>query len=221
MLGIVIVWFVGMGRYWDNPRVGLLQHLGVGSVIYVFVLSAVLWAVVWPFRETGWSYARVLTLVVLTSPPAAIYAIPVEQWSTVAQAGHVNLWFVVIVSIWRMLMWGLFVSRMTSSATPVFTVTFLPVILIIFVLSILNLEHAVVWQLMGGIHEEPTPADFAYNVVSFIAVISTFLALPVFLIIYGLSYWSLRESRTTQSTLSQAAKPIESRESDSDHMDAQ
>ena len=33
-VGLVAAWLVGMGRYWDNPRVGVLQHAGVGSVVY-------------------------------------------------------------------------------------------------------------------------------------------------------------------------------------------
>jgi len=40
-IGLVCTWLVGMGRYWDNPRVGLLQHLGVGSVIVYLVMVVV------------------------------------------------------------------------------------------------------------------------------------------------------------------------------------
>ena len=77
-LGLVCTWLVGMGRYWDNPRVGLLQHLSIGSVIYVFVLSSFLWLIIWPLRPENWTYFKVLTFISMVSPPAALYAIPVE-----------------------------------------------------------------------------------------------------------------------------------------------
>ena len=52
-----------MGRYWDNPRVGLAQHLGLGSVVYVFVLAAVLWLSFWLMRPTDWTYSSFQFLV--------------------------------------------------------------------------------------------------------------------------------------------------------------
>lgn len=79
VFGLVFTWIVGMGRYWDNPRVGLLQWLGVGSIVYVFVLSLFLWLAIWPLLPRNWSYFRVLTFITLVSPPALLYAIPVEQ----------------------------------------------------------------------------------------------------------------------------------------------
>jgi len=77
--GLVVTWLVGMGRHWDNPRIELPMSLGVGSLVYVFLLAAVLLIVGWPFRDKNWTYGRILTLVVLTAPPAAIYALPVER----------------------------------------------------------------------------------------------------------------------------------------------
>ena|SRR5437867_1523572 len=38
-VGLFSTWLVGIGRWWEDPRVGLLQHLGIGSVIYVFALE--------------------------------------------------------------------------------------------------------------------------------------------------------------------------------------
>ena len=37
--GLAWTWIVGIGRWWDDPGARLLQHLGLGSVIYIFVLS--------------------------------------------------------------------------------------------------------------------------------------------------------------------------------------
>jgi hypothetical protein len=32
-IGLVAACLAGIGRYWDNPRAHLWQHLGMGSVI--------------------------------------------------------------------------------------------------------------------------------------------------------------------------------------------
>jgi hypothetical protein len=97
--GLGCAWIVGVGRYWDNPKVGLLQHLGVGSVIYVFVLALFLWLVVWPLRPLDWSYFRFCTFVALVSPPALIYAIPVERFYDLNTANSINAMFLAIVAL--------------------------------------------------------------------------------------------------------------------------
>src|SRR5262245_8637083 len=89
-IGLVCTWLVGMGRYWDNPRVGLLQHLGVGSVVYVFVLSLFLWLIIWPLRPRHWSWFRMLAFVTLVSPPAVLYAIPVQMVFSLETANGIN-----------------------------------------------------------------------------------------------------------------------------------
>src|SRR5688572_1950911 len=97
-IGLLCTWLVGMGRYWDNPRVGLPQHLGVGSVIYIFVLSLFLWLVIWPLRPRNWTYFRVLTFISLVSPPAVLYAIPVEKFADLQFANTINAWLLAIVA---------------------------------------------------------------------------------------------------------------------------
>src|SRR5215467_14061083 len=62
-LGLVLTWLVGVGRYWDNSKVGLFQHSGLGSVIYVFLLSLFLWLLLMPLRPSAWSYRRLLTFI--------------------------------------------------------------------------------------------------------------------------------------------------------------
>lgn len=38
--GILTAWIAGIGRYWDNARADWWQHLGLGSVIYIFILPS-------------------------------------------------------------------------------------------------------------------------------------------------------------------------------------
>src|ERR1700744_3775016 len=79
VLGLIFTWLVGMGRWWEDPQADWLQHLGVGSVIYVFVLASFLWLVLWPLAPKSWSLLNVLAFISLTSLPAILYAIPVRH----------------------------------------------------------------------------------------------------------------------------------------------
>lgn len=78
--GLLCTWIVGMGRYWDHPTASILQHLGLGSVVYVFILTALLWLVILPVKPKGASYLNLITFISLTSIPGIIYAIPVERY---------------------------------------------------------------------------------------------------------------------------------------------
>ncbi len=183
IFGVIVTWLVGIGRYWDNPKVGFLQHLGIGSVVYIFVLAAFLWIFIVPLRAKEWSYFRLLTFISLVSPPAILYAIPVEQFTDIGTANTVNAWFLFVVATWRvaLLLFALrrfFLMDWISTVT----VTFLPLGLIVLVLAMLNLEHAV-FNVMGGIRE-PSPNDAAFGVLVLILFFAILLS-PILLIIYA------------------------------------
>lgn len=183
VFGLVCTWLVGMGRYWDDPRAVFAQKLGVGSVVYVFVLSALLWAIAIPLtRNPAWTYRRVLTYVALVSPPAAFYAIPVEQFMPLAQASEANAWFLGVVAAWRVALLFRFYSVYAGMRWFATLVTgLLPLTAIVLSLVVLNLQH-VVFDLMGG-NRDPSSADGAYGVVVFLSVLSVFLG-PILGIIY-------------------------------------
>lgn len=176
--GLLCTWVVGMGRYWDNPRVGLLQHAGIGSVVYVFALAMLLWLIVLPLKPKDWSYFRVCTFVALVSPPAALYAIPVEKFFDLDTANAINAWFLALVAAWRVALLVFFLRRLARLhwfAT--ITATLLPLTLITVTLVSLNLEK-VVMDLMGGLHE-PSPNDSAYSVLFLLSMLSMVLSVPV------------------------------------------
>jgi hypothetical protein len=176
--GLLCTWLVGMGRYWDNPRVGLLQHAGIGSVLYVFVLSTLLWLIVLPLKPKDWSYFRVCTFVSLVSPPATLYAIPVEKLFDLDTANSINAWFLAIVAVWRVSLLVFFLRRLAQLHWfAVITATLLPLILITVTLVALNLEK-VVMDLMGGRHQ-PSPNDSAYSVLFLLSLLSMLLSVPV------------------------------------------
>jgi len=184
--GLLITWLVGMGRYWDNPRVETVQRLGGGSFAYVFILALLLFAVGLPFRDKNWTYPRVLTMVVLSSPPAAIYALPVEKLFDFETARSFNTLFFGLVALWRMLIWGRFVFLMCPTSTPGrISVIFLPVTAILVVLAVLNLEQAVA-DLMSGLQPAPngTTADRAYIWLIMLTALDVYLVFPVISITY-------------------------------------
>ena len=50
LVGLLFTWIAGMARYWDSPRAHRAQHLGLGSLVYVLVLSAFLGLLLMPLR---------------------------------------------------------------------------------------------------------------------------------------------------------------------------
>jgi hypothetical protein len=193
--GLGVTWLAGIGRYWDHPDAHLLQYAGLGSVIYVVVLSLFLWLLIWPLRPTNWAYIRVLTFVTLTAPPALLYAIPVERFMELDQAQTTNLWFLLIVATWRISLLLFFLRRVAQLPVMLGIMSsVLPLALIIFGLALANLEHAV-FTIMAGNPLNPapgTPADDAYAIVVLLAMLS-FISSPVLLFAYLIAIITRRE----------------------------
>ena len=185
VFGISFTWLCGMGRYWDNPKADLWQYLGLGSVAYVFILALILWLIILPMKPRNWSYKNVLLFVSLTAPPAILYAIPVERFMTLESAQRANLWFLVIVAIWRVALLLKYLKTIAGlSGLRVIVATLLPLTLIVTILTILNLEH-VVFKLMAGLEDHERSAnDSAYGVLLLITTFSI-MASPILLAMYG------------------------------------
>jgi hypothetical protein len=194
--GIFGTWVVGMGRYWDNPRASLPQHLGVGSVVYIFCLAAFIWLVVRPLRVPDWSYKTVLTFIALTSFPAILYAIPVEKFMSIRKAIEVNVWFLAVVAFWRLCLLGWFLRKFAQmGAFRSVVVLLLPMAAIVTSLSFLNLEH-VIFDIMGGLRDtERSGNDGAYRVVIGLTLISVFLVVPLTLAYLYFVYDTYRRGR--------------------------
>lgn len=182
--GLAMTWLAGIGRYWDNPRAELWQHAGLGSVAYVFSLALVLWLLILPLRPRRWAYRNVLLFVCLTSPPALLYAIPVERFMSGEAALAANAWFLGIVASWRVALLLVFLKRDAGlRAWEAVVACLLPLALIVVSLALLNLEH-VVFNLMSGIRAEDQSAnDAAYGVVVLLSLFS-FVASPILAIAY-------------------------------------
>lgn len=184
MFGLLCTWIVGVGRYWDNPRAETLQLLGVGSLVYVFVLATFLWLLLWPLRPAHWSFRRLLTFITLTAPPALLYAVPVERFLSLEEARIANVWFLAVVALWRVAMYASYLWRVAELRRLRLAVAVLmPLTLIVAALTVLNLEQAV-FDVMAGIREtEGTSSDTAYAVLFLLTYLSLGL-FPFLLIAY-------------------------------------
>jgi hypothetical protein len=197
LFGLICTWIVGIGRWWDDPAASLLQHTGVGSVVYIFVLALVLWLVVRPFRPPDWSYKNVLTFVSLTSPPALLYAIPVERFVDLSTARSINVWFLALVATWRVALLSFYFRRFARlTIIAVVVSALLPIMAIVATLTVLNLERAV-FDIMGGLRESGTSNDAAYAVLFALTFLSLYLVIPVFVIfIVTVAYGGVRRDES-------------------------
>ncbi len=191
IVGLIGTWIVGMGRYWDDPGAKLLQHLGMGSVIYIFVLAALIWIIILPFKIEKWSYFTVLTFISLTSFPAIFYGIPVEKFVSISTANLINVWFLAIVAAWRLILLLYFIRKFTRLGLgTVIVISLLPICAIISALTAMNL-HRVVFNIMGGVRN-PTAHDGAYSVLLLLTGLSIILIGPL-IIAYGVSIYKRRK----------------------------
>lgn len=191
--GIFCTWLCGLGRYWDNPRAEVWQYAGFGSVAYIFVLAFVLWGVIAPLKPRNWTYTNILLFVSLTSPPALLYAIPVERFMSLDSAQTANVWFLAIVAVWRVaLLYRFLTAAAGLSGMTVFIATLLPLTLIVSALTALNLEHAV-FEIMAGLSEEnKSQNDDAYFILVLITGFSV-VASPILLLMYGSQVYQRRK----------------------------
>ncbi len=191
--GVAGTWIVGMGRYWDDEKASTLQHLGFGSVIYVFLLSLFIWIILLPFKIEHWKYFTVLIFISLTSFPAIFYAIPVERFFSLETSSAINAWFLAVVATWRLCLLFFFLKRFSGLSTGnVIIATLLPVCVIISSLTLLNLHH-VVFVVMGGIRDR-TSYDDSYGILMLLTGVSLVLTIPL-LITYGYAIYQRRNKK--------------------------
>jgi hypothetical protein len=197
LAGLLGTWIVGMGRYWDHKNASLLQHLGMGSLVYIFILAGFIWVIVKPYFVENWNYFIVVTFIGLTSFPAILYAIPVEKMYSIQTADSINAMFLTVVATWRLCLLFYFLKKFTQmSIGNIFTITLMPICLIISTLSALNLDH-VVYDIMSGI-EHPSPNDSSYLIVLILSGVSAIAAIPL-LIAYIIGIYLRYQKRKTKS----------------------
>ena len=135
----------------------------------------------------------------LTSPPALLYAVPVERFFTLGTAQTINVWFLAIVAAWRVALLFLYLRRSAGlGRIATIVATFLPLVLIVTVLAILNLEH-VIFRIMGGLAEDERSANDSAYMVLLVLTWASFWLGPILLIGYGWLCWVKSRSGFTSA----------------------
>jgi hypothetical protein len=201
LYGLCCTWLAGIGRWWDDPKAKVLQYLGLGSVVYIFILAAIIWLLVLPLRPRSWSYMQVLTFISFTSLPAFLYAIPVETFTSLEDATNINVVFLGIIASWRISL--LFYYLIVHPCLHWFytsVVTLLPITTIVVSLSAMNL-HRVVFNIMGGLREiDKTPHDGEYGILFLLSILSFYSIGPLFISYVGLvTHAQIYRSRRNQT----------------------
>ena len=177
---LLLTWIAGLGRYWDHHDAAWWQYAGLGSVAYVFVLSLILWAVGLPMKPRAWRYRDVLLFVCMTSPPAILYAIPVERFTEFDTASSINAYFLLVVAVWRVLLLLRHLAVTADLGKGISTtVALLPLAGIVSLLAFLNLEHATFNLMASPDADSRTTNDEAYGIVIMLTVISVYAFIPL------------------------------------------
>ena len=198
-VGLVFTWAAGIGRYWDSPRAHILQRLGLGSIAYVLVLSAFVWLLLKPLRPSRWSYLHLLTFVAAVSPPALLYAIPVERFMSLDHARAINFWFLAVVAVWRVALYIVFLRRYAGFTSLRLIVSIvLPLSVIVAGLTALNLERAVFEIMAGNDRTAGTSSDSAYGCLFLLTVSSVYIS-PFVVILYLVAVYLEYRDKSNQT----------------------
>ena len=183
--GLVATWLAGIGRYWDSSNALPWQYMGLSSLVYVFLLALVIWAVILPLGPRNWSYRNVLVFIALTAPPALLYAIPVEQFMEWSIARTVNSVFLAVVALWRVALLFVFLKRVAGLAGPTIVVAALtPLVLVVDGIALMNLQH-VVYANMVGMHDPDAASEDAGGAVARTTCSVAAILTPALLLAYG------------------------------------
>ncbi|MBV6458034.1 MAG: hypothetical protein HONBIEJF_01156 [Fimbriimonadaceae bacterium] len=183
-LGLVGVVLAGIGRWWDDPNVSMLQQTGLGSVAYVLFLALLLLSLTTPF----WPQARyrvVLAMVCLTSLPALLYAVPVERFLAEDHATIANATALGVVAAYRVALLVWFLARVPmlrwyqNALVVLSTISFIGSG--VFILG--YAPH--ILATMGGMRHTNPLREQASKLGEDLACISV-LAIPVVVVVYGI-----------------------------------
>ena len=139
-----------------------------------------------------------LLFVALTSPPALLYAIPVELFLAPATAHALNVAFLAIVALWRVALLFVFLRRGVGfSGFAILIAGLLPLALIVDGLSLSNMGQ-LVYQTMAGIDDPEGMAEGAGNAVVQTISVTAAVLTPALLACYG---WIAYKARVAGAAL--------------------
>lgn len=185
-LGLSFVLSAGFAREYDGEDLlhepwHLLIPLGA-SLLSSFVLYGVVWCVAFcrKAKNPFWhGYIRFLTLFWMTAPLAWLYAVPVERFLSAADSVRANLWFLGVVSLWRVVL----ISRVVSLVYRCKAIAAFFVVMLFadaVAQTVLNFTSLPIVSIMGGIRL--TEAESVLIGTAFFIRFVGILSFPVWLI---------------------------------------
>ena len=166
---------------WRDPWYVLLPL--AASLATSLVLYGLLYVVVYMHAASSIEplvrYRQFLSLYWMTAPLAWIYAIPAEQLTTPGQAMRMNLWFLGVVALWRVLL-------ITRSASVLFGASYRSMFVLVMLfadtlaLVILWFTPLPVFNVMGGIRL--TESEVIIQGTAFMVGFVGGITLPVWLV---------------------------------------
>jgi hypothetical protein len=195
-VGFVLTWLVGIARNWDLPTAPWFAVLGLGSVVYIFILSFVLYLFAYPVSRNQRSYKTFLTMISMTAAPGLIYGIPVERMTSMESAMQLNGMFLGIVAIWRVALALHFLSKGCENSKGVaFSILAIPICIVIILLIITGrVDNAM--EFMGGMRET-TSQTLVDNIVLTLCVL-TVPGILIGLLTYSITMAIRRDERAKE-----------------------
>lgn len=167
ILAILGTWIVGIGRWVTDRDALAIQRTGIGSIAYIVALSTALYVMLWFVSNRKTRYLDMLVVVGMTSPPALVYAIPVERWFTPEVSAGLHAAALAFVSIYRvsLLIFYLVRSRRYDISGAVFG--FLLLLSCILLWLFLSGKTGITFTGMGGIERaDPEIAEDVANAIN-------------------------------------------------------
>jgi hypothetical protein len=168
------------------------------SLVTSFALYGLLYVAAWRHAETRprffANYWRFLSLYWMTAPLAWVYALPVEQFLSPADAMRVNLWLLAIVAAWRVVL----ISR---CASVLFGAGFLSALMIVMLFAdtlvqvILSYTPLPIFNIMGGIRL--TESESLILGTAFLVRAVGMMTLPIWVIGALVVFTNIKEKRWT------------------------
>jgi hypothetical protein len=205
--GLLATWAAGIGRYWDSASATVWQHLGLSSVTYALVFAMVLWLLAAPLAPRNWTYRNVLLFVTLTSPPALLYAVPVELWLP-DYALAINSGFLAIVAAWRIALLFVFLKHVAALGTSAaFVATLLPIALIVDLVFLMGIGDAV-YTTMAGLQDPDGGGRLIRLSIAQLICLSSATMTPVLLTLYAWMAYKARSSPPAHADVPSACNAI-------------
>ena len=214
-VGVLFVFSAGFAREYDAEDllhepwyllIPLVASIASSLLLYAFIFF------VYPTTSENklgdrLSYKSFLTLYWMTAPLAWLYALPAERLFSAGNAVQFNLYLLLFVSVWRVLLISRVISVLCRS-------TFLAALFIVMLfadglaLFILYLTPLPVFNIMGGIHL--TEGEHVIQGTAFLVGILGVVSFPIWLLGSVVTWWptKFQKNLTTENSSITEAIPV-------------